>query len=76
MPWSPGDAYKHIHAAGSAKKSKVWSSTANGVLADSGDEGKAIRIANAQVAGTINHKRKKSKLHSIMRSGSRGDSNA
>lgn len=68
MPWNPGDAFKHNHAASSPKKSALWSGTANAVLNDSGDEGKAIRIANAQVAGTINHKpRMKSKLHGISR---------
>jgi hypothetical protein len=51
MPWSAKDA------AGKTKKAKrspaagrQWASTANAVLAKTGDDGRAIRIANAAVA--------------------------
>jgi uncharacterized protein YdaT len=47
MPWTMADAHlknKKIKSKGAAKQ---WSTVANKVLAESGDEGKAIRIANA-----------------------------
>lgn len=47
MPWSPSDATRHNKSVKSAHGRDIWSSTANSVLAESGDEGKAIRIANA-----------------------------
>lgn len=47
MPWSAGDAKKHKKGL-SAAQSRKWSKVANSVLADSGDEGKAIRIANSK----------------------------
>jgi hypothetical protein len=50
MPWSAADASRKTHKAKSAGAKKQWSATANAVLAKSGDEGKAIRIANAAVA--------------------------
>jgi hypothetical protein len=50
-------ATKHTKAASSPHKKKIWASTANAVLAKSGDEGKAVRIANAAVkkAGKKKH---------------------
>lgn len=50
MPWEPKDAGKKTKKAASPGAKKQWSTVANKVLADSGDEGKAIRIANAAVA--------------------------
>lgn len=49
MPWIPKSATRHTAKAKSQAAKKQWASTANSVLADSGDEGKAIRIANAAV---------------------------
>ncbi len=49
MPWTSKDAKKHTKSAGSPKSKKQWSKVANSVLQQSGDEGKAIRIANAAV---------------------------
>ena len=49
MPWTSKDAKRHTHKAGSSGAKKQWSKVANKVLADSGDEGKAVRIANAAV---------------------------
>lgn len=49
MPWNPGDAARHTKKAKGAGKSRQWSTVANKVLQESGDEGKAIRIANAAV---------------------------
>jgi len=49
MPWTSKDATKHTKAAKSPGAKKQWAKTADAVLAKSGDEGKAIRIANAAV---------------------------
>jgi len=50
MPWAPSDAKRHTSKADTSELQEEWASIANGVLKDSGDEGKAIRIANAHVA--------------------------
>jgi len=50
MPWTPGSGpARHTKKAKSPAAKKQWASVANKVLADSGDEGKAVRIANAAV---------------------------
>jgi len=50
MPWLPSDGPKrHTKKANTPAKRKQWSSTANSVLEESGDEAKAVRIANAAV---------------------------
>ncbi len=50
MPWSPQDGpSRHTKKANNPAKRKQWSSTANAVLEKTGDEGKAVRIANAAV---------------------------
>jgi hypothetical protein len=51
MPWSPSDGpTRHTKKANTPGKRKQWSTVANSVLEKSGDEGKAVRIANAAVA--------------------------
>jgi len=55
MPWKAASAKRHTKKAKSPAKKKQWAKVANKVLKESGDEGKAIRIANAAV------KRKKKK---------------
>lgn len=48
-PWAAGDVKRHNKACASkASCRRKWPSIANAVLRDSGDEGKAIRIANWQ----------------------------
>lgn len=49
MPWTMSSAVKHTSKAKSPAAKRQWSSVANRVLTESGDEGKAIRIANAAV---------------------------
>jgi uncharacterized protein YdaT len=49
MPWKMSDAPHKTHAASTPAKKKQWVGTANAVLAKTGDEGKAVRIANAVV---------------------------
>jgi hypothetical protein len=51
MPWGYGDARRHTRKATSATKQQQWSDVANGVLSSTGDEGRAVREANAVVAG-------------------------
>lgn len=43
MPWKPEDAKKHSKKA----KPKQWAAVANKVLEKTGDEGRAVRTANA-----------------------------
>lgn len=51
MPWSKNDGpSRHTKKADTPAKKKQWSAVANKVLAKSGDEGKAVRIANSAVA--------------------------
>ena len=49
MPWSPSDAPRFTKKAKSRGAKKQFAAVANKVLADSGDEGKAVKIANAAV---------------------------
>lgn len=52
MPWKPKDATRHTKKAKSAKSQRQWKDVANGVLSKTGDEGRAVREANAVVART------------------------
>jgi len=49
MPWKSGDAPRFTKKAKSPAAKKQFSKVANKVLRESGDEGKAVRIANAAV---------------------------
>lgn len=46
MPWKYTDAVSHTKKARSSAQKEEWSSVANSVLDKSGDDAKAIRIAN------------------------------
>jgi len=48
MPWTKTQAKQHNKRATGAK-GKQWSATANAVLEKTGDDAKAIRIANAAI---------------------------
>jgi hypothetical protein len=51
MPWSPNDGpSRHTKKASTPKKKKQWSAVANSILARTGNEGRAVRGANAAVA--------------------------
>jgi len=50
MPWTPDDAPSHTKKATSPKAKRLWTEIANKVLAETGDEGRAIREANAVIA--------------------------
>lgn len=49
MPWTMASAHKFTHKASSDAAKKQWSTVANKVLKESGDEAKAIKIANSAV---------------------------
>lgn len=57
MPWKAKDAKNKTRKADTPKKSRQWAGVANAVLARSGDEGSAIRQANAVVARSRGKKR-------------------
>ncbi|MFI5397582.1 MAG: hypothetical protein ACHQ9S_18755 [Candidatus Binatia bacterium] len=50
MPWEPKDAKAKTKKANTPKKQRQWRDVGNKVLAKTGDEGRAIREANAVVA--------------------------
>ncbi len=50
MPWSPSDAKAKTRKANSPAKQRQWAEVANAILARTGDEERAIRGANKQVA--------------------------
>lgn len=49
MPWSSKDAVRHTKSARTPKARRQWSKVANSILASTGDEGRAVRGANAVV---------------------------
>ena len=50
MPWSAGDASGKTHKANTPKRRRQWAHVANRVLAETGDEGLAVREANGVIA--------------------------
>ena len=50
MPWTSDDAERHTHKASTPEPKELWAKVANESLARDGDEGRAIREANAVVA--------------------------
>lgn len=51
MPWSASEAKGHTKEADTPKKKKAWAKIANSALKQyNGNEGKAVRVANAAVA--------------------------
>lgn len=50
MPWGPKDAPKFTRKAKGPKAKRQFAAVANAVLAKTGNEGRAIRAANASVA--------------------------
>lgn len=54
MPWEPAEA--KTRKADTPAKRKKWAATANAILARTGDEAMAIKVANAQVADTADDK--------------------
>ncbi len=54
MPWSSTDAERHTHKATSSELKELWAKIANETLDRTGDEGRAIREANAVIARQAN----------------------
>lgn len=50
MPWTADDAPTHTHKATTAHLRELWAKVANECLERTGNEGRAIREANAVVA--------------------------
>ena len=50
MPWKASDVSGKTKKAKSAKSKRQWAHVANGVLKKTGNEGRAIREANAVAA--------------------------
>lgn len=50
MPWSPKDASKKTKKANTPKEKEEWSKVANSVLKKTGNDAKAVRIANSVIA--------------------------
>ena len=50
MPWTPNDAERHTHKATTWILKDLWAKVANECLERTGDEGRAIREANAVIA--------------------------
>jgi len=50
MPWTPNDAERHTHKATTRPLKELWAKVANECLERTGDEGRAIREANAVIA--------------------------
>ena len=50
MPWTPDDAERHTHKATTWELQELWAKVANECLERTGDEGRAIRQANAVIA--------------------------
>ncbi|MFY9840638.1 MAG: hypothetical protein WAK55_30065 [Xanthobacteraceae bacterium] len=50
MPWTDDDAEKHTHKASTPALKELWAKVANEGLDRTGDEGRAIREANAVIA--------------------------
>lgn len=49
MPWKASDASGKTKAANTPRKRRLWAEIANAELRKHGDEGRAIRAANAAV---------------------------
>lgn len=55
MPWITQDATSHTKKATAASKKRQWTKVANSVLKKTGNEGKAVKVAN----GVIKKRKKK-----------------
>jgi hypothetical protein len=58
MPWKASDATKHTKKANTPARKRQWAHVANKELKATGNEGRAVRAANAAVAEHPAGKRK------------------
>jgi hypothetical protein len=56
MPWTASDAQRHTHKATTPALQELWAKVANEALQRLGDEGQAIREANAVVGRAAENK--------------------
>ena len=49
MPWTPSEASRFTRKAKSSKRKRQWAHVADSMLKRTGDDGAAIRAANAVV---------------------------
>ena len=49
MLWSPKDARRHGKKADTSKKKYIWSRIANKIFEKTGNDARAIRVANAVI---------------------------
>ena len=59
MPWSIKDVSRHNRGVKSPKRKRQWAAMANAVLEKTGDDGRAIRIANSAVKKTSSKRTRK-----------------
>lgn len=64
MPWKMADATAKTSKADTPAAQEQWATVANKVLVDTGDDGRAIRSANAAVAARKKIDRKRSRAKS------------
>jgi hypothetical protein len=50
VPWTANDAERHTHKATTSELQELWAKVANEALERTGDEGRAVREANAVIA--------------------------
>jgi hypothetical protein len=50
MPWTPNEAERHTHKATTRELQELWAKVANEALERTGNEGRAVREANAVIA--------------------------
>jgi hypothetical protein len=62
MPWMAADARRHTSKATSKDLRKLWAHVANETLAQTGDEGRAVREANAAVDKARGSRRTKTRM--------------
>lgn len=67
-PWEASDAVRHTRKAKSAVSKRQWSDVADSVLKRTGDEGRAIRIAN----GVVKNRGKSDNKHAKRSGGKHG----
>jgi hypothetical protein len=57
MPWTPDDAERHTRKATTWELKELWAKIANECLERTGNEGRAIREANAVIAQQVDASR-------------------
>jgi len=64
MPWTPKDATRHTKKAKSGIAKRQWADVADAVLNKTGNEGRAIREANAVVKRRVGQRKPATEMES------------